>query len=95
MSLLFYFNVVQFCMTYCSYFCGVCHGNAGHELSASIEPIISPVILNMWLSHVSDPFISIDAIEVLEVRLTLSVDLPICSMLSFRISFFLFFLFWL
>ncbi|GMN38872.1 hypothetical protein TIFTF001_008103 [Ficus carica] len=39
---------------------------AGHELSASIEPIISPVILNMWLSHVSDPFISIDAIEVLE-----------------------------
>ncbi|XP_024018243.1 importin-9 isoform X1 [Morus notabilis] len=39
---------------------------AGHELSASIEPIISPVILNMWVSHVSDPFISIDAIEVLE-----------------------------
>lgn len=39
---------------------------AGHELSASMEPIISPVILNIWLSHVSDPFISIDAIEVLE-----------------------------
>ncbi|EXB44967.1 hypothetical protein L484_026556 [Morus notabilis] len=41
---------------------------AGHELSASIEPIISPVILNMWVSHVSDPFISIDAIEVLEPK---------------------------
>ncbi|XP_062111240.1 uncharacterized protein LOC133822814 isoform X2 [Humulus lupulus] len=39
---------------------------SGHELSASIEPIISPVILNMWVSHVSDPFISIGAIEVLE-----------------------------
>ncbi|PON44541.1 Coatomer beta subunit [Parasponia andersonii] len=39
---------------------------SGHELSASIEPIISPVILNMWVSHVSDPFISIEAIEVLE-----------------------------
>ncbi|KAA8529237.1 hypothetical protein F0562_033964 [Nyssa sinensis] len=39
---------------------------AGHEASASIEPIISPIILNMWASHVSDPFISIDAVEVLE-----------------------------
>ncbi|XP_050947055.1 uncharacterized protein LOC103489226 isoform X2 [Cucumis melo] len=39
---------------------------AGGELSASIEPILSPVILKMWASHVSDPFISIDLIEVLE-----------------------------
>ncbi|XP_021292945.1 importin-9 [Herrania umbratica] len=39
---------------------------AGHESSASAEPIISPIILNMWAFHVSDPFISIDAIEVLE-----------------------------
>lgn len=41
----------------------------GHEFSASIEPMISPVILNMWVSHVSDPFISIDAVEVLEVMI--------------------------
>ena len=41
----------------------------GGELSASIEPILSPVILEMWASHVSDPFISIDIIEVLEVIL--------------------------
>lgn len=39
---------------------------AGHEAVASIEPIISPIILNMWVSHVLDPFISIDAVEVLE-----------------------------
>ncbi|CAK9157331.1 unnamed protein product [Ilex paraguariensis] len=39
---------------------------AGHEASASIEPIISPIILNIWALHVSDPFISIDALEVLE-----------------------------
>ncbi|XP_058228095.1 uncharacterized protein LOC131336324 [Rhododendron vialii] len=39
---------------------------AGHEASVSIEPVISPIILNMWVSHVSDPFISIDAVEVLE-----------------------------
>ncbi|KAM0933989.1 putative armadillo-like helical protein [Dioscorea sansibarensis] len=39
---------------------------AGHELSASIEPILSPMILNVWVQHVSDPFISIDALEVLE-----------------------------
>lgn len=38
----------------------------GHEASAAIEPIISPIILNTWASHVSDPFISIDAVEVLE-----------------------------
>ncbi|PPS11714.1 hypothetical protein GOBAR_AA08924 [Gossypium barbadense] len=40
---------------------------AGHESSASAEPIISPIILNMWVLHISDPFICIDAIEVLEV----------------------------
>ncbi|KAK2994344.1 hypothetical protein RJ640_017856 [Escallonia rubra] len=39
---------------------------AGHEASVSIEPILSPIILNVWASHVSDPFISIDALEVLE-----------------------------
>ncbi|GAV80225.1 IBN_N domain-containing protein [Cephalotus follicularis] len=39
---------------------------AGQEASASVEPIISPVILNIWASHVSDPFISIEAVEVLE-----------------------------
>ncbi|KAH0918070.1 hypothetical protein HID58_025730, partial [Brassica napus] len=41
---------------------------AGHEASASIESIISPVILNVWVAHVSDPFISIDIIDVLEVN---------------------------
>lgn len=39
---------------------------SGHEASLSVEPIIAPIILNTWVSHVSDPFISIDAIEVLE-----------------------------
>ncbi|KAF7827891.1 importin-9 [Senna tora] len=39
---------------------------AGHESSAFVEPIISPVILNVWALHISDPFISIDALEVLE-----------------------------
>lgn len=39
----------------------------GHEAALSIEPIISPIILNMWALHVSDPFISIDALDVLEV----------------------------
>ncbi|XP_076929084.1 uncharacterized protein LOC143593298 [Bidens hawaiensis] len=39
---------------------------AGHDSALSIEPVISPIILNMWALHVSDPFISIDALEVLE-----------------------------
>ncbi|KAL6542320.1 hypothetical protein OROMI_023922 [Orobanche minor] len=39
---------------------------SGHEVAASIEPVISPIMLSMWASHVSDPFISIDALEVLE-----------------------------
>ncbi|XP_074582872.1 uncharacterized protein LOC141839108 isoform X1 [Curcuma longa] len=38
----------------------------GHEQSTTIEPAISPIILDVWLQHVSDPFISIDAVEVLE-----------------------------
>ncbi|CAL5189135.1 unnamed protein product [Lathyrus oleraceus] len=39
---------------------------AGHESPALVERVISPVILNVWASHVLDPFISIDALEVLE-----------------------------
>lgn len=39
----------------------------GHEVMASIEPILSPVILDLWAADVSDPFSSIDALEVLEV----------------------------
>ncbi|CAM9001998.1 unnamed protein product [Rhodiola kirilowii] len=39
---------------------------AGAETSLSFEPVISPIILNLWASHISDPFISIDAVEVLE-----------------------------
>ncbi|XP_020590450.1 importin-9 isoform X2 [Phalaenopsis equestris] len=39
---------------------------AGHELSRSLEPVISPVMLDVWVHHISDPFISIDALEVLE-----------------------------
>ncbi|GFZ16186.1 ARM repeat superfamily protein [Actinidia rufa] len=49
---------------------------AGQEASVSIEPTISPIILNMWASHVSDPFISIDALEVLEVIRLSIVRLP-------------------
>ncbi|KAK3015406.1 hypothetical protein RJ639_007478, partial [Escallonia herrerae] len=45
---------------------GLYQYNCCHEASVSIEPILSPIILNMWASHVSDPFISIDALEVLE-----------------------------
>ncbi|CAI0458771.1 unnamed protein product [Linum tenue] len=39
---------------------------SGAEVTGPIESIISPVILNVWASHISDPFIGIDAIEVLE-----------------------------
>ncbi|KAI5446581.1 hypothetical protein KIW84_014426 [Lathyrus oleraceus] len=39
---------------------------AGHESPALVERVISPVIVNVWASHVLDPFISIDALEVLE-----------------------------
>ncbi|KAJ8637202.1 hypothetical protein MRB53_011469 [Persea americana] len=39
---------------------------AGHDALTSIEPIISPALLNLWAENVSDPFISIDIVEVLE-----------------------------
>ncbi|GAU48524.1 hypothetical protein TSUD_243020 [Trifolium subterraneum] len=39
---------------------------AGHESPEIVEHVISPVILNVWASHILDPFISIDALEVLE-----------------------------
>uniref|UniRef100_A0A7N0ZSB7 Importin-9 central HEAT repeats domain-containing protein n=1 Tax=Kalanchoe fedtschenkoi TaxID=63787 RepID=A0A7N0ZSB7_KALFE len=39
---------------------------AGAEIAASIEPIVSPVILNLWAANVSDPFISIVAIKLLD-----------------------------
>uniref|UniRef100_A0A2P2M7S1 Importin-9 isoform X1 n=1 Tax=Rhizophora mucronata TaxID=61149 RepID=A0A2P2M7S1_RHIMU len=57
---------------------------AGHEASAaSIESIISPVILNVWASHVSDPFISIYAIEVLEVFISSIVTLVMIHVFYF------------
>ncbi|KAI3732888.1 hypothetical protein L1987_64100 [Smallanthus sonchifolius] len=37
-----------------------------HEAALSIEPVISPIILNMWALHVSDPFISIDILEAIK-----------------------------
>ena len=43
------------------------YDNVGGDQSTLIEPIISPIILDVWAQHISDPFISIDAIEVLEV----------------------------
>ncbi|WVZ81580.1 hypothetical protein U9M48_028936 [Paspalum notatum var. saurae] len=39
---------------------------SGGEQSTLIEPIISPIILDVWAQHIADPFISIDAVEVLE-----------------------------
>uniref|UniRef100_A0A453RB64 Importin N-terminal domain-containing protein n=1 Tax=Aegilops tauschii subsp. strangulata TaxID=200361 RepID=A0A453RB64_AEGTS len=39
---------------------------SGGEQSTSIEPVISPIILDVWAQHIADPFISIDAVEVLE-----------------------------
>ncbi|CAI9096342.1 OLC1v1032456C3 [Oldenlandia corymbosa var. corymbosa] len=39
---------------------------AGRNVLASMEHILSPIILNLWTSHVSDPFIGIDALDVLE-----------------------------
>ncbi|KAF5184289.1 importin-9-like [Thalictrum thalictroides] len=39
---------------------------AGHEGIVTIESIISPMMLNIWAARVSDPFISIDVVEVLE-----------------------------
>lgn len=37
------------------------------QASAAAESTISPLVLNVWAKHVSDPFISIDALEILEV----------------------------
>ncbi|KAG9448691.1 hypothetical protein H6P81_008656 [Aristolochia fimbriata] len=39
---------------------------AGYESVGSVEPILSPIILNLWAQHVSDPFMCIDIVEVLE-----------------------------
>ncbi|AQL03043.1 ARM repeat superfamily protein [Zea mays] len=39
---------------------------SGGEQSTLIEPVISPIILDVWAQHIADPFISIDAVEVLE-----------------------------
>uniref|UniRef100_A0ACD6AEW2 Uncharacterized protein n=1 Tax=Avena sativa TaxID=4498 RepID=A0ACD6AEW2_AVESA len=39
---------------------------SGGEQSTSIEPVISPIILDVWAQHIADPFISMDAVEVLE-----------------------------
>ncbi|KAM0908834.1 hypothetical protein ACQ4PT_015180 [Festuca glaucescens] len=39
---------------------------SGGEQSATIEPVISPIILDVWAQNIADPFISIDAVEVLE-----------------------------
>lgn len=58
-----------FFLNFCSYYHLSFPLFTGQEIASSIEPVISPLILNTWVSHVSDPFISIDAIEVLEVRL--------------------------
>uniref|UniRef100_M8AJJ7 Importin-9 n=1 Tax=Aegilops tauschii TaxID=37682 RepID=M8AJJ7_AEGTA len=42
---------------------------SGGEQSTSIEPVISPIILDVWAQHIADPFISIDAVEVLESKI--------------------------
>ncbi|BBN19279.1 importin-9 [Marchantia polymorpha subsp. ruderalis] len=39
---------------------------ANGQASAAAESTISPLVLNVWAKHVSDPFISIDALEILE-----------------------------
>lgn len=54
------------CLPHCLYLLVV-----AHEASAVVESIVSPVILHTWALHISDPFISIDAIDVLEVTHTL------------------------
>lgn len=61
-------DMFLFCTFYCLLSASVnCSGRIVGFLMASMELILSPVILNMWALHVSDPFISIDVIEVLEV----------------------------
>ncbi|KAF3792024.1 Importin-9 [Nymphaea thermarum] len=47
---------------------------AGNGAIVSVEPVISPLVLNLWAQHVSDPLISIDAVEVLEAI----KDMPGC-----------------
>ncbi|KAM0908835.1 hypothetical protein ACQ4PT_015180 [Festuca glaucescens] len=42
---------------------------SGGEQSATIEPVISPIILDVWAQNIADPFISIDAVEVLESKI--------------------------
>lgn len=39
---------------------------ADQQTTVMVESVISPLLLNIWAQHVSDPFISIDAVEVLE-----------------------------
>ncbi|XP_047308290.1 importin-9-like [Impatiens glandulifera] len=39
---------------------------AGNGTLATIEPILSPILLNTWAQYVSDPFVSIGTLEVLE-----------------------------
>eukprot|EP01018_Ginkgo_biloba_P014674 Gb_41282 [translate_table: standard] len=39
---------------------------ADQQTTVAVESTISPLVLNIWAHHVSDPFISIDAVEVLE-----------------------------
>ncbi|KAJ3694783.1 hypothetical protein LUZ60_000160 [Juncus effusus] len=39
---------------------------AAGEQFIMVEPIISPIILNLWAQYVSEPFIGCDAIDVLE-----------------------------
>lgn len=38
------------------------------QAAAAAEPVISPLLLNIWALNVSDPFISFDSLDTLEVR---------------------------
>ena len=33
-----------------------------------MESRLSPLVLNIWRQYISDPFVSMDAVEVLEVK---------------------------
>ncbi|KAL6558090.1 hypothetical protein OROMI_018440 [Orobanche minor] len=59
---------------------------SGHEVAASIEPVVSPGMLSMWASHISDPFISIDALEVLEAIKKASGCIYLLASEFYRIS---------
>lgn len=64
----------------------------GCKASAAIEPIVSPVILNAWASHISDPFISSDVIEILEViMLTIVGNFPLSGIFRDFPSWFIFY----